>query len=198
MNKKAIAGIAVVVVVAAAAYYVMALQREADKWKEAKEIVEESITLDDAGASHIRFVSVIDAPLARVEAALWGVERGAETISNIKLSKLIKEEGNTKTLEMHLQALNLPIQAYTMQFTRDPAAHRVSFKTIETQTQDLEGSYQLEASPDGARTRLVYESVARQKIVLPFPKSVLDSANRETFVNTIRGVTKQAQAPAAG
>ena len=74
-----------------------------------------------------------------------------------------------------------------------PATHRISFKTTESQLQDLEGYYQLEASPDGAKTRVTYESKGRDKVALPFPQSVVDSANRELFVNTMRGAKKSAQ-----
>jgi hypothetical protein len=170
----------------------MQLQAEAAKWKGAKEIVEESITKDGI-VTAARFVSVIEAPLAKVQDAVWGVESSAGRIPNVKLSQLVKQEGNTKTLKMQLQALTLPVQHYTMQFTLDAAAHKISFKTTESQAQDIEGSYQLEASPDGQRTRIVYESKATDKIAVPFPQSLIEGATRETFVNTIRGVKSMVQ-----
>lgn len=197
MNKKVIGGVIVAVVVLGVAGYFINLQRQMAKWKEAKEIVEESISTED-GVTSFRFVSVIDGPMDRVQDALWGVERSAGVVENINRAELIKSEGNTKLLEMDIRALNLPLQRYTMEFKLDPEAHRVSFETIESQTQMLKGSYQLESSPDGARTRIVYETTARQKVALPFPQSVLESANRETFVNTIRGAKKTIASPAAG
>jgi hypothetical protein len=197
MNKKVVIGVVVGVVVLAIAGYFIQLQREAAKWKEAKEIVEESIT-KDGEVTNIRFVSVVDGPLPRVQDALWGVERGAETIENLNRVELVKSEGNTKVVKMDLRALNLPLQRYTMEFKLNPDEHRIAFKTLESQTQVLDGSYTLEASPDGARTRVVYETKATQKRALPFAQGVLDSANREVFVNTMRGVAKTIGAPPAG
>jgi preprotein translocase subunit YajC len=196
MNKKVI-GIVVGVVVLVVAVYFIQLQRQAAKWKEAKEIAEESIT-KEGDVTTLRFVSVVEGPLDRVQAALWGVERGAETIENIKRVEVVKEEGNTKVVKMDLRALNLPLQRYTMEFKLDPERHRIAFKTLESQTQMLDGAYTLEASPDGSKTSVVYVTEARQKVALPFPQGVLDSANREVFVNTMRGVAKTVGAPPAG
>ena len=200
MNAKtigAIVGVVVLAVVGFVGYKYMELQAEAKKWAGPhKEIVEESVSKDGAvTTSH--FVSLIDAPLAAVQNVLWTPERGQEMIENITLSKLLKSDGNTKLIEMNVRALNLPLQFYTMQFTLDADKHRINFKTVESQAQDIEGEYRLEASPDGKSTRIDYTSKTRDKIALPFPQSVVDSANREIFVNTMRGVKKGVQQPAA-
>jgi hypothetical protein len=169
------------------------LQQEAAKWKDVKEIVEESFERTD-DLSKIRFVSIVDAPLDKVQAALWSVENSSQMVDNIKHSKLVKEEPNKKQVEMRLQALNLPLQQYVMEFTLHPQEHKITFVTVQSSLQHLEGSYQLESSPDGTKTRVEYHSTAKDKVKVPFPSSVLESANKETFVNTIRGVNKQIKA----
>jgi hypothetical protein len=189
----------VAVVVIAGAWYWHQLQQQAAVWREAKEILEESFN-KDGGVSTIRYVGVVDGPLDKAQAAFWAVEKGAEVIANIKKSELIAEDGNSKTVLLQLQALNLPLQQYTMVFTLDPAAHRIDFKTTQAQAADIEGSYQLEPSPDGGRTKVVYDAKSTDKIAVPFPAAVIESANRETFVNTIRGINKllgAAPAPAS-
>lgn len=193
MNAKtigAVVGVLVLAVVGFGGYKYMQLQAEAKKWAGPhKEIVEESVSKDGAvTTSH--FVSLINAPRAAVEKVLSEPERGQEMIENITLSKLLKTEGNTKLVEMNVRALNLPLQFYTMQFTYEPDKHRIAFKTVESQAQDIDGEYILEESPDGKTTRVIYTSKSRDKIALPFPQSVVDSANREVFVNTMRGVIK--------
>jgi hypothetical protein len=193
MAKKVIIGV-VGVVVLAVGWYFFQLQREAAKWQQVKEIDDEVSFYEKDGAnSKMRFVSVIDAPLDKVQSALWQVERSAEIVDNISRSKLIKQEGNTKLLEMHVQPLNLPLQYYTMEFTFVPDKHRVEFKTVDSNTQDISGSYQLEASPDGTRTKLIYEASGKDKVAVPVPESVIESASRQTFVNTVRGITKVAK-----
>lgn len=193
MAKKVIIGV-VGVVVLAVGWYVFQLQREAAKWQQVKEIDDEASFYEKDGPNtKMRFVSVIDAPIDKVQAALWQVERSAEIVDNISRSKLIKQEGNTKVLEMHVQPLNLPLQYYTMEFTFFPDKHRVEFKTVDSNTQDISGSYQLEASPDGKRTRLIYTATGKDKVAVPVPESVIESASRQTFVNTVRGITKVAK-----
>lgn len=179
----------VAVVVIAGAWYWHQLQQQAAVWREAKEILEESFN-KDGGVATIRYVGVVDGPLDKAQAAFWAVEKGAEVIANVKKSELLGQDGNSKTVLLQLQALNLPLQQYTMVFTLDPVGHRIDFKTTQAQAADIEGSYQLESSPDGGRTKVTYDAKSTDKIAVPFPAAVIESANRETFVNTVRGINK--------
>jgi len=191
MNKKLIIGGIVVVVIAIAAYKVLSLRAEAAKWSgPMKEITEENVTHDN-NVTTTRFVSLIGAPVDKVQQAIWDVENSQNMVENIKLSKLLESKDNTKLMEINLQALNLPLQSFTMMWTLYADQYRITFKTVKSQAQDIDGEYQLEPSPDGAKTRLVYTSTSRDKIAVPFPQSVLESANRETYVNTVRGIEKQ-------
>jgi len=194
MNKAVMGGIAAVAVVGGfIGYKVLSLQSEAAKWSgPMKEVAEESI-VHESNVTTSRFVSIIDAPIDKVQTVMWDVENLQNiepTKQNFKLSKLLEAKDNTKLLEINIQALTLPTLAYTMEFTLHPAEHRVTFKTIKSQAQDIEGQYQLEPSPDGTKTRLIYSTTARDKVAVPFPQSVLDSAGREAFVNTVRGLQK--------
>jgi len=195
-SMKVIGALVVLVVVGGAALYWYQLQQQQAVWRDAKEVVDESFS-KDGGVANIKYVAIIDAPIEKVQDAVWAVEKSSEMVANIKKSELIKAEGNQKTVLMQLQALNLPLQQYTMQFTLDPPTHRVTFKTLQSQAADLEGAYVLEPSPDGKRTKLTYEVKSTDKIAVPFPASLIESANRETFVNTVRGVNKVVGAPAA-
>ena len=197
MNAKTIGGLIVLVILLAVGWYVFELQRQTAKWKDAKEIVEESFDKSGAVAT-ARYVGVVNGPIDKVQDAMWQVERLSEMVENFKKSELVKQEGNTKTVLVQLQALNLPLQQSTMEFTLDPAKHQVNFKTTQSQTADLEGAYSLEASPDGQRTRVTYEVKSVDKIAVPFPAAVIESANREVFVNTVRGIEKALKAPPAG
>jgi hypothetical protein len=193
MAKKVIIGV-VAVGVLAGAWYLFQLQRETARWQQAKEIDDEASFYEKDGPnSKMRFVSVIDAPLDKVQAALWQVERSAEIVENISRSKLVKQEGNVKVVEVHLQPLNLPLQYYTMEFTFFPDEHRVQFKTVDSNTQDITGAYQLEASPDGTRTKIVYDATGKDKVSVPVPESVMEGASKQTYVNTVRGITKVAK-----
>jgi hypothetical protein len=193
MNKKIIIGAGAVLglVVIVIGVYLVRLQSEAAKWKSAKEIVEEEISRDGI-VTKARFVSIVDAPLNKVQDALWRVEEGSKRIDNIKQSELVSAQGNKKVVKMAIQALTLPLQHYTMEFTLDPGTHTLTFKSVESQVQEIEGSYKLEPSPDGKQTRITYESLARDKVAVPAPQSVIEGATRETFVKTVRGIEKAA------
>ena len=194
MNAKTIIGVIVAVILLAGGWYVYDMQRQAAKWKNAKEIVEESFN-KDGGVATIRYVGVVQGPVDKVQDAVWAVERSSQMVENIKKSELVKQEGNSKTMIMQFQALNLPVQQYTMVFTLDAPKHQVDFKSTQAQAADLEGRYTLEPSPDGQRTRITYEAKSTDKIAVPFPASVIESAQRETFVNTVRGVEKALKSP---
>jgi hypothetical protein len=195
MNKNVLAAIGSVAVllVGFVGYKALSLRSEAAKWSgPMEEIAEEKITHDD-NITHARFVSIIDAPVDTVQKAIWSVENSQQMVENIKLSNLIENKGNTKTVELNILALNLPLQAYTMEWTLYPDEHRVTSKTTKSQAQDIETEYKLEPSPDGAKTRLIFTTTIKDKIAVPFPQSVLDSANREIYVNTVRGIQKFAK-----
>lgn len=178
------------VLVCGAVVYQLWLQREAAKWSgPLREILEEKIEHDD-GVTRSRFVALLPAAVEQVEEVVWGVEKLPQLVPNFKVARVIEEQGNTKRVELGIQALNLPMLRYEMEFTRYPQEHRVSFRTLKSQAQEIEGEYRLEPSPDGTKTRVVYTTTAREKVALPFPRSVLDSAGRETFVNTVRGIEK--------
>ncbi|MGD9763936.1 MAG: hypothetical protein AB7V27_09505 [Candidatus Binatia bacterium] len=178
-----------VVVVGAAVLYWVELRQQAALWRDAKEVTDAHFD-KDGGVATMRYEGIIDGPLEKVQDAVWAVERGDEYVANVKKAELLSQDGNTKTVLLQVQALNLPLQQYTMLFTLDTARHRVDFKTTKAQAADLEGSYQLERSPDGLRTKIVYQATSTDKIAVPFPAAVIESANRETFVNTVRGINK--------
>ena len=193
MNKKAVfggVGVVAVLVIGFVAYKAMSLRSEAAKWSgPMKEIVEEEVK-HDGSVTHSRYVSIIDAPVDAVQKIIWDVQSSPSMVENIKMAKVLESKGNIKTVEINLQALTLPLQNFTMEWTLHAEEHRITFKTTKSQAQDIEAEYKLEASPDGKRTRLVYTTTSKDKIVVPFPQSVLDSANRETYVNTVRGIQK--------
>ncbi len=192
----AVAAVLAATLIVVAVVYQVRLRWEAAKWSgPVREIQEEKIEHED-GVTRSRFVAILPAPVDRVEEVVWQVERLQEVVPNFKISRLLEAQGARKRLEIGIQALNLPLLRYEMEFTRHPGEHRVTFRTIKSQAQEIEGEYRLEPSPDGTKTRVIYSTVAREKVALPFPRSVLDSAGRETFVNTVRGIEKLLQQPA--
>lgn len=198
MNWKMIGGgIVLAILIVVGVFYVQYRQQVA-RLAGAKE-VEEATFQKDGPIAKIKYVGMVDAPIDKVQDAVWGAEHSSEMIENIKKSELVKQEGNSKTVLMQLKAGSLPIQQIVMVFTLDASKHQIAFKTAQSQAADLDGAYKLEAVGD--RTRLTYEATSTDKIAVPFPDGVIETANREVFVNTVRGISKAlnpAPAPTAG
>jgi hypothetical protein len=189
MNAKTIVGAIALLILIGAGWFYMQWKKQDALYRGASEIAEESFKKDGKVAT-IKYVGVVNAPIDKVQEAVWGVEKSAGVIESIKKAELMKQEGNSKTILMQLQAGSLPLQQFVMVFTLDEANHAVKFKTTQAQAADLEGTYSLQSNGD--KTLLTYEAVSTDKIPVPFPDGVIESANREVFVTMIRGITKQA------
>ncbi len=196
MNWKAIVGAIVLLIVIVFGWYYVQYRQQVARLAGAKEVEEASFSKDGA-VGHLKYVGVINGPIDKVQDAVWGVENSSKMIENIKKSDLVKQEGNKKTILMQLKAGTLPMQQVVMEFTLDAPKHEVSFKTTQAQAADLEGTYHLEpVGPD--KTRLTYMATQTDKIANPFPDGVVETAQREVFVNTVRGIEKSiGTAPAA-
>jgi len=147
--------------------------------------------LDKEGAVFdIELHSRIDAPAEEVWAAMKHPERMADNSEQYKVSRLIKEEGNTKQLEIHMLALG-NMQVLTVEINYDDAAKKMTMKTIASSMVDMEGSYQLTPSPDGTKTLYVHKAIQTDKVQIPISTDVQRSAIKETFVNQVNAIKTQ-------
>ena len=147
--------------------------------------------LDKEGAVFdIEMHSRIDAPVERVWEAMAHPERLADYSDMYKLSRLVKEEGNTKQLEIHMLALD-NLQTLTVELAFDKENRRISIKTISSSIADIDGSYELVPSPDGTKTLYVYKAIQTDKVQIPISTDVQRSAIKESFVNQINAMKKQ-------
>jgi len=163
------------------------LQQMAAKYANAREIASESIQKDGSTWT-IHFESVLAEPIDKVWKAMHQPERSHEFIEAFKRSELKKEEGNTKTVEFDVQVLTLPLQTFVAELTFDDAKHQMSLKTLSG-PQDQTATYRLRAL-DANKTLLVYDATAVDRISVPLPLGVQQSALRELFVNQIRAIQK--------
>ncbi len=164
--------------------------REAVKWEgPIKEIAYENITKDDKTFT-IEMRSRVDAPIDQVWAVLKTPETLADHSDQYKMSKLLKHEGNTKELQLHVMALG-NMQDFKMRLTFDDAKHLVTLKTLESTLANIDGTYQLKPSPDGKKTLYIYKAKQTDKVALPLSVDVQRSAIKESFVNQVRAMKDQ-------
>jgi len=165
-------------------------QRAAIKWDgPVEEIVYEHLE-KDGKVFDVELHSRIDAPIEKVWEAVKQPERLAEFSDQYKRSKLLSEEGNKKQVELHVLALD-NLQQFKVELTFDDATKTVLITTIESTLSDIEGSYHLEASPDGTKTHYIYKAKNTDKVALPISVDVQRSALKEAFVNQVRAIKKQ-------
>jgi hypothetical protein len=188
-----VVGVVFVLVVLYLGYRYWGLQQMAAKYASAKEIAAESIEKDGSKWT-IHFESVLAEPIDRVWKAMHQPERSHEFIEAFKRSELKKEEGNTKTVEFDVQVLTLPLQTFVAELTFDDAKHQMSLKTLSG-PQDQTATYRLREL-DANKTLLVYDATAVDRISVPLPLGVQESALRELFVNQIRAIQKSIAADA--
>ena len=164
--------------------------REAVKWDgPIKEIAFEDITKDGKTFT-IEMRSRIDAPLDEVWAVLKTPETLADHSDQYKRSKLLKEEGDSKELELDVMTLG-NLQNFVMRLTFDDAKHLVTLKTLQSTLADITGSYELKPSPDGKKTLYIYKATQTDKVALPLSVDVQRSAIKESFVNQVRAMKEQ-------
>ncbi len=165
-------------------------QSAATKWEGAvAEIVFERLE-KDGKVFDVEMHSRIDAPVDKVWAAMKQPEKLADFSEQYKKSKLLKEEGNKKQLELHVLALD-NLQQFTVELAFDEAAKKVVISTIQSTLADISGSYELKPSPDGLKTLYIYKATQTDKIALPISVDVQRSGLKEAFVNQVRAIKKQ-------
>ncbi len=160
------------------------------EWEgEIKEIAFERME-KDGKVFDIELHSRIDHPADAVWAAMKFPERLADNSEQYKLSKLLKEEGNVKELEVHVLALD-NLQAFKMRMEFDDANKKMTLSTLEAAIANIDATYELVPSPDGQKTLYVYKATQTDKVALPISTDVQRSAIRESFVNQVRAVKAQ-------
>jgi hypothetical protein len=194
-SKVAVLALAVVCAVGTAGCDMIAgyfrAQKAATKWEgPVEEIVFEKLD-KDGKVFDVELHSRIDAPADKVWAAMKQPEKLAENSEQYKKSTLLSESGNTKQLELHVLALD-NLQQFKVELTFDDAAKKITLKTLESTLADIQGTYELVPSPDGEKTLYIYKATQTDKVALPISVDVQRSALKESFVNQVRAIKKQA------
>ena len=171
----------------------MRANRAATKWEGAVEEITFQRLEKDGKVFDIELHSRIDAPIAEVWEALKKPENLADNSEQYKLSKLLRQEGDTKDLELHVLALD-NLQQFKIRLAFDDANHRVTISTLESTLADISGSYELKPSPDGSKTLYIYKATQTDKVMLPISTDVQRSAVKESFVSQVNAIKKQLKA----
>jgi carbon monoxide dehydrogenase subunit G len=160
------------------------------KWEGPIEEISFAKLEKDGKVFDIEMHSRIDAPPDKVWAAMKHPEKLSEFSEQYKKSELLKDEGNHKELDLNVLALD-NLQTFTVSMDFDDATKTLKIKTLASSIADIDGSYHLEASPDGTKTAYIYKAKQTDKVALPISSDVQRSAIKESFVNQVRAIKKQ-------
>jgi carbon monoxide dehydrogenase subunit G len=140
----------------------------------------------------LQYWSLIDAPPDAVYSALTDVEHYAEFIPGVSDVQLLDATPTTKTVQMAQQVVKRHGSA-KVEWTFAPAARRIEFRTLESDLAHNDGSYEVEASPDGQRCLVRATFLVRDDVnVRAVPARIVASATRESFRAAADGLKRRA------
>ena len=142
---------------------------------------------------HIAFTSKFDAPLDKVFDAFQHPERAVEFApENVLKSEVIKDDGNTKTIDVVGKLDILPpgfkVQNLRTQYTVYPDQHRITTKSIDFKLADIDSEYKFEPTPDG-KTLLKFNQTSKQKQQM-LVEALQKGALCETYATQVRAVNR--------
>jgi len=142
---------------------------------------------------HIAFTSKFDAPLDKVFDAFQHPERAVEFApENVMKSEVVKDEGNTKTIDVVGKLDILPpgfkVQNLRTQYTVFPDQHRITSKSIDFKLADIDSEYKFEPTADG-KTVLKFNQTSKQKQQM-LVEALQKGALCETYATQVRAVNR--------
>lgn len=143
---------------------------------------------------HVEFTSRFDAPIDRVYDAFSHPERVKEFApENVLKSDLLKEEGNTKLIDLVGRLDILPpgfkVQNLRIEWTYFPSEKRITTRTIDFKLADINSEYKFEPTDGGQKTLLRYSQTSKDKAPL-IVESLQKGAIRENFVTQVRATNR--------
>ncbi|HVA79614.1 MAG TPA: hypothetical protein VNF29_01685, partial [Candidatus Binataceae bacterium] len=110
------------------------------------------------------------ARLAAPEPAVYDALRNIEKSQapGVNKIKVISQGRNTKTIEMDLTGFGGQPLALQLAFTYDPAAQRISYRTVDNPMLDSRADYQLEAD-GGTATLITCHATTKMLQSMPVP-----------------------------
>jgi hypothetical protein len=162
-------------------------------WKAAENFfVVEKVDKGEGGATRLEFHSLVDAPADGVYGALAEPENYAAFVEGVTDSGKMTVQGNVKVTHITQTVIGRQNRA-EVEWTLHPEAKRIEFKTLKSDLNYNDGSYEVIPSPDGKRAYVISVYNLREKEGgIKAPPGVAVSATRESFAAAARSVKKRA------
>lgn len=141
----------------------------------------------EAGQLRMELSARVDSSPDEVWATFHEPERSAEFSETVRISRLLDERGNQKTVLFEMEMFG-QLQRLVMEFTFLEQEKRLMIQSIESQFSGVQGEYRLASSPDGESTLITYAGTLTNKAGLPIPLSLQKRAATETFLSTVQSL----------
>ncbi len=158
-----------------------------------REIVSESM-VKNGDTWTVNFTSKIDAPVDKVWEAFTKPEKAHDLApDNVLKSELVKEDGNTKIVDIVGRLEVLPpgfkVQNIRNEYVYFPAEKRFTQKSVDFKLADLVSEYKFEPTDGGKATLLTFVQTSKDKSPM-LVDSLQKGALRETYVTQVKIANK--------
>jgi len=152
---------------------------------------------DVDGGVELVYWALVDAPADGVYKALADVEHYMQFVDGVDRTQLLSASGNVKTIQIAQRVIGRQNNAQ-VRWTLDPAAHKIAFKTEQSDLYYNEGGYEVIASPDGQRALVKVTFIVKESEHVNIPRGVLASGTRDSFEIAAKSIKKRALVIALG
>jgi ribosome-associated toxin RatA of RatAB toxin-antitoxin module len=141
----------------------------------------------------LEYWSLVDAPAKSVYDALTDIEHWPEFIPGVDNVSLIAVGTNTKTVQIGQHVIGRQANA-KVEWKYLPDQLRIEFKTLSSNLNYNDGTYEIQPSPDGKRCLVHSSFLVRegQGAIQSVPIGVLVSGTRDAFLAAAKGVRDRA------
>ena len=154
--------------------------------------VVEKVDKGEGDGTRLEFHSLVDAPADGVYGALAEPENYAAFVEGVTDSGKMTAQGNVKVTHITQNVIGRQNRA-EVEWTLHPTEKKIEFKTLKSDLNYNDGSYQVIPSPDGKRAYVISIYNLREKEGgIKAPPGVAVSATRESFAAAARSLKKRA------
>jgi carbon monoxide dehydrogenase subunit G len=145
----------------------------------------------------LQYWSLVDAKPRAVYDALADVEHYPDFVPGVDTVQVLARTDTTKTVQIAQRVIGRQSNA-KVEWKFFPDQLRIEFKTLQSNLSRNDGSFEIQASPDGNRTLVHSTYLVREgEAGNPVPIGVLATGTRESFLAAANGVKARATGASA-
>ncbi len=154
-------------------------------------------SLDKDGNLHLELAASLNAPAAKVYAALTNPDKVSKYSAEITSVKVLSNSVTGKVVEFHgASDLNPNKKPFVIEFTFDPGKQAITAQSTAKAPIKFRADYVLSSSKDGKSTEIRYVSVSAdpsKALGIDAPEFMRRGAGIETFMRTLTNIGKYIQ-----